>query len=192
MATRIADLGPILLKSCFLERLKRELKFDVKLLKPANVYEAIALAVQLDTKHSKLKKFPPKSIPPIKSLYVVHTPTTYPVPRVGNLAIKKLTPEEIQSKREKGECWFCTDKWTRGHKCGVKQFLMLDVVNDESVVIQPELLHIELSECVFYSTKARQAIQNIKVDDVVNGQAVKIFLDSGSTHNFIDPKLLKQ
>lgn len=147
LATQTIDLGPILLKSCFLEGLKRELKFDVRLLKLANIYEAIAFNVQLDTKHSKLKVFPPKLASPIKSLPVVHTPTTYPVPRVGNLAIKKLTSEEIQRKMENGEFWFCTDKWTRGHKCGLKQLLMLDMVNDElpddeSVVIQLELLHI--------------------------------------------------
>lgn len=32
----------------------------------------------------------------------------------------------------------------------------------------------------------------MKVDGVVNGQAMKILLDFGSTHNFIDSKLLKQ
>lgn len=34
---------------------KRELNFDVKILRPANVHEAIALAVQLENKFSELK-----------------------------------------------------------------------------------------------------------------------------------------
>lgn len=74
---------------------------------------------------------------------------------------------------------------------------MLDVVNDESpdddsIGLQPELLHMELSECAFYGTKARQTIQTMKMAGVVNGQPVKILLDSGSTHNFIDSRLLRQ
>lgn len=55
LANRTTDLGPILHKSCFLGGLKRELKYDIKLRKPANVHDAIAIAIQLDTKLSELK-----------------------------------------------------------------------------------------------------------------------------------------
>lgn len=55
LANHTSDLGPILLKSFFLGGLKCELKYDVKLLKPANVHEAIAIATQLDTKLAELK-----------------------------------------------------------------------------------------------------------------------------------------
>lgn len=114
----------------------------LKLLKPANVHEAIALTVQLDNKHSDSKVYPPKPAPLIKPQPVITTPTAHTMPWVGNLDIKKLSPEEIQRKRGRGECWFCTDKWFRGHKCRLKQLLMLDVVNDElrdceSVELQP-------------------------------------------------------
>lgn len=68
MAYRTSDLGFILLKSCFLGGLKRELKFDMKLHKPANVHEAIIIAVQLDTKLAELKStFPraPNAVKPV-------------------------------------------------------------------------------------------------------------------------------
>lgn len=38
LANRTSDLGPIFLKSCFLGGLRKELKFDVKLLKHVTIY----------------------------------------------------------------------------------------------------------------------------------------------------------
>lgn len=43
LATRSPNLG--LLKSCFIGELKKELKFDVKLLKPVNVHDAIFIVM---------------------------------------------------------------------------------------------------------------------------------------------------
>lgn len=48
LANRTSDIDAIFLKSCFLGGSKRELKFDVKILRLANVHEAIAFAVQLE------------------------------------------------------------------------------------------------------------------------------------------------
>lgn len=62
------------------------------------------------------------------------------------------------------------------------------VVDDE----QPTLLHMELSECAFYGTTARRTIHTMKLDGVLAGQNVKFLLDSGSTHNFVDSRLLKK
>lgn len=120
LANRPREIGHVLLKSCFIERLKKELKYDVKLLKPATVHDVIAIAIQLEEKLSEFKLVPVKSSFPAKSHTVVVTPMPHTVPRQGNLAIKKLTHAEIQKKRDRDECWFYTDKWALGHKCGLK------------------------------------------------------------------------
>lgn len=76
LANRTTDLGAILLKSCFLGGLKHELKYDIKLLKPTNVHDAIAIAIQLDTKLSKLKPVttkPPISAKPHTTVSNFHT-----------------------------------------------------------------------------------------------------------------------
>ncbi|KAM1826857.1 hypothetical protein ACFX13_026164 [Malus domestica] len=130
LATRTRDLGPVLLKSCFLGGLKKELKFDVKLLKPVTVHDAISIALQLDAKLTELKPFTPKSFQPPKHLPLLPPPPLHPPPKPGNFGVKKLSPVEIQGKRERGECWFCPAKWTPGHKCGLKQLLMLDMDNN--------------------------------------------------------------
>lgn len=50
LAKRTIDVEYILLKICFIGGLKRELKYDVKLLKLSIVHDAIDIAVQFDTK----------------------------------------------------------------------------------------------------------------------------------------------
>lgn len=90
LANRTTYLSPILLKSCFLWGLKRELKFDVKFLKPATVHNVIAIAVQLDTKITELKSNSPRPVVSTKSQTLgvnLHT-----VPKAGTLPIKKLSP----------------------------------------------------------------------------------------------------
>ncbi|KAM1917367.1 hypothetical protein ACFX13_036977 [Malus domestica] len=56
----------------------------------------------------------------------------------------------------------------------------------------PEVHHMELSECAFYGTTATPKAQTMKVQGTLQGHSVRILLDSGSTHNFVDTRLLKQ
>ena len=198
LANRTSDISHVLLKSYFIGGLKKELKFDVKLLKPATVHDAIAIAVQLDAKFNEFKRSPAKSSHVLKNQFVptIVFPSTTPKP--GKLPVKRLSLEEVQRKRERGECWFCSDKWTNGHKCGLKQLLMLDLLDgDDADFVQeqveaPELYHMALSECAFYGIIPNQTLQTMKVEGLLNGHSIKIVLDSGSTHNFVDSKILKQ
>ncbi|CAN6696142.1 unnamed protein product [Malus baccata var. baccata] len=204
LAIRSPEISPLLLRSCFLGGLKKELRYDVKLLKPATVHEAISIAVQLDSKLTELKLPPPRTYTSSKPSSTTITPLSHTVPKTSNLAIKKLTPDEIQRKRERGECWFCNDKWVHGHKCGLKQLLMMELADSEVLDGDmgqdppelhhdpPELKHMELSECAFYGTHEGPTAQTMKVLGQVNGHTVKILLDSGSSHNFVDSKLIKQ
>lgn len=62
---------------------------------------------------------------------------------------------KYKEKKEKCECWFCDEKWVRGHKGHHKQLLIMDVVEVEEEIVMdedemlPELYNMELSECVF-------------------------------------------
>ncbi|XP_008369320.2 uncharacterized protein [Malus domestica] len=199
LANRTTGIEPILLKSCFFGGLKRELKFDVKLLKPATVHEAISISGQLDSKLIELRTTAPRTSIPVKPQPLLLPPSALAGPRAGPVPVKKLTHAEIQLKSDKGDCWFCLDKWIPGHKCGLKQLLMLDVIDSNAHCkftdvddASPELLAMFLSECAFYGTTAKQSVQTMKVDGVVLGQSIKILLDSESIHNFIDFRLLKK
>ncbi|KAM2032010.1 hypothetical protein ACFX1T_014065 [Malus domestica] len=137
-----------------------------------------------------------KHVPPAK-------PNPFPNPnpgrnRVPALPYKKLTPDEVQRKRERGKCWFCDDKWDKGHKCAHKQLLMLDIVSDkefgdeEPNALPVELQSMAMSECAFYGISAKPSVQTMKVEVLINNYTVSMLLDSRSTHNFIDSRLVKQ
>lgn len=66
LATRFGDVGPVMLKSCFLGGLKRELQYDVKLLRSSMVHEAISIALQVDAKLTSLKPSFPRVTPNLK------------------------------------------------------------------------------------------------------------------------------
>ncbi|KAM2471711.1 hypothetical protein ACFX1W_046948 [Malus domestica] len=172
LGNRTLDLGPILLKSCFIGGLKKQLKYDVKLLRPATVHESMAIAWQLDAKFCDMKGVYSKPHVPPKPQF---TPLPPPLARSHSLPVKRLSLDEIQRKHDRGECWICEDKWTPGHKCTKKQLLMLDLVSLEDEIIlassadcPPELQHMSLSECALYGTLAKTNVQTMKVNGLVN------------------------
>lgn len=76
----------------------------------------------------------------------------------------------MQRKKEKGECWFCEEKWARGRKCVHKKLLMLDICDEieieDDVVLEfdSELHSIELSTCDFHGTTDKHNVKTMKVD----------------------------
>lgn len=91
------------------------------------VHVAISIVVQVDVKLSELRAFNPRTLPSAKISPLAIMP---PKPKTTMLPYRKLTLEEVQHKKDKGECWFCTNKWVRGHQCVHKQLLLLDVSDE--------------------------------------------------------------
>lgn len=72
----------------------------MKLLRPSNVHEATAIAVQIDTKLAELKPIPQKlTVAKPQLLALPNVPVSRA--RQGVLPLKKLVPAELQSKKEK-------------------------------------------------------------------------------------------
>ncbi|KAB2599988.1 hypothetical protein D8674_010259 [Pyrus ussuriensis x Pyrus communis] len=159
---------------CFFGGLKRELVYDVKLLRPASVHDAISIIVQVDAKLSTLRSHNIRTLPAPK---VTPLPIMPPRPKTTNLPYRKLTLEE---------------KWVMGHKCTHKQLLLLDVCDDGELceendeVVQAELQGMALGECAFYGTNAKCFLQTMKVLGSVKGQPMRILLDSGRYHCHTD------
>ncbi|CAB4286472.1 unnamed protein product [Prunus armeniaca] len=207
LATRICDLSPTFRLSCFVGGLKEELKHDVKLLRPATVHEAMNFAHEVDAKLQKLRyahsagnsksRLP---LLPIQNDLV--SAKNEVVPR-KDMPVKKLTPEEIQYKRQNNLCFYCDEKFVRGHKCARKQILVLDMGynSSEEEEIVHELQQIEqvaevnaccITACALYGTPAPLAIKTMKLTVVIKNCPVVVFLDSGSSHNFIDIGMVKK
>ncbi|XP_074349249.1 uncharacterized protein LOC141688990 [Apium graveolens] len=45
--------------------------------------------------------------------------------------IKRLSEKELQSKREKGECFRCDEKWSAGHRCKKKELSVILMQGDD-------------------------------------------------------------
>ncbi|KAF9660791.1 hypothetical protein SADUNF_Sadunf19G0000400 [Salix dunnii] len=206
LATQIHDLSPTLRLSCFIEGLQEGLKQDVKLLRPATVHEAMNFAHEVDAKFQKLR-FAHPSINSSPKLPLQHdvapTRTRTESTSRKDMPFKKLTPKEIQYKRQNNLCFYCDEKFVRGHKCARKQILLLDMGynSSEEEEIAHELQQIEhkaeitaccITTCALYGTPAPIAIKTMKITAIIKNCVVVVLLDSGSSHNFIHIGLVKK
>ncbi|MFS7961699.1 putative retrotransposon gag domain-containing protein [Helianthus anomalus] len=131
--------------SLYLKGLKPEIKGPVKMFKPQTLREAYGLArIQTMSNTCLMKRFKavedglqPKDVkitPPVNGskLPLLPSPTTEPSSSTpGILRSRRLTSDELEQKRAKGECFWCTERFVPGHKCKKKQLYILEVVDDE-------------------------------------------------------------
>lgn len=113
----------------------------------------------------------------------------------------------MQECRSKGLCFNCGDKFTPGHHRNAKQFLLI-LTDDEPTVeeeppgysailtteiVEPtssfepnpsELMHFQLSQAAFLGTPSPRTL---RVQGKIKEMNVTILVDSGSSHNIIQP-----
>ncbi|CAL8997482.1 unnamed protein product [Prunus brigantina] len=190
LASSTRDMNPSILRSCFIGGLKKELRYDVKLLRPILVQDACALALQLNAKFLDLKPTVPfRHTLPIS----IHSFQ----PKV-ELPVKKLTPYEIQFHRQRNLCFHCDEKYTRGHVCSKKQLLLINVdfdtpaLEDVDEEVDQQLHQVEVIACALFGTLAPRSIKAVKVQGFIKHCPVIILLDYGNSHNFIDATLVKR
>ncbi|XP_022041106.1 uncharacterized protein LOC110943680 [Helianthus annuus] len=115
---------------------------------------------------------------------------------------KQISSKENEGKRARGECFWCPEKFTPGHKCANKKLFVLEVIGvdedeekggdyiiDETVDHQdwqdpPQISIHALTGMVSYST--------MKVVGTIGNKQLRILIDSGSTHNFVNESLAKK
>nr|XP_028964667.1 uncharacterized protein LOC108169704 [Malus domestica] len=202
LANRTTEIGPVMLRGCFIGGLKPELRHDVKLLRPSDVHEAIALAFQVDIKLSdtKVRNFSRNSV---SSFSNATNSKSVPLLSGSNFSsstsrasnMRKMSFEEIQDRRKKGLCYSCPEKWVRGHVCATQQLLLLDVSADRIEDFDGEDCddqQVEITACAVFGSSAPQHIQTMKVSGLIKNCPVIVLLDSGSSHNFISLSVAKQ
>ena len=77
-----------------------------------------------------------KITPPVNAskLPLLPDPTGVPRPpayKPATINAKRLSGEELELKKSKGECFWCTEKFVPGHKCKKKQLFVINVGGDE-------------------------------------------------------------
>jgi hypothetical protein len=100
----------------------------------------------------------------------------------------RMTPQQMDERREKGICFNCDRKYSKGHKCNEKKVLYIDSEGEEDQEWGPlEDLELEEITLMIYCHELVNINipQTLKIEGYIKKKKVSVLIDSGSTHNFI-------
>ncbi|PKA58768.1 hypothetical protein AXF42_Ash000861 [Apostasia shenzhenica] len=111
-----------------------------------------------------------------------------------------LSNSFFDENRAKGLCFWCNEKYTIGHQCRKKQIYQITIPDNEECDNASEenkkdeskkTTEQELDVKVFINAiTGIPSIGTIMVVGLLKKRYFYILIDSGSTHNFLDPSLL--
>lgn len=114
----------------------------------------------------------------------------------------------MKERRDKGLCYYCDDRWNPAHKCKTPKLFLIygfdlpcddtreEIFYDSKDSMEPPLPlmiadHID-PEISLNAISGSLSPRTIRLEGWVKNQRVVILIDSGSTHNFLDPSILKK
>jgi hypothetical protein len=102
---------------------------------------------------------------------------------VAGRTVRRLSTEEIDERRRKGQCFNCDEKYIQGHNriCAKLFHLELHDVDEEDDLDEPAE-HPRISLIAISGVRTRDMMQVVVRFGAVTVTAI---LDSGSTHNFV-------
>jgi hypothetical protein len=152
--------------------------------------------------------FPTITRSPGFNLPYPNRPTTYPntMTKRPNLPIRRISPNQMQERREKGLCYYCDDKYHIGHKCSRPKVYLLEGLEieegavpaeQEGQIVEGDTLEVpeeegELLEISLHAIVGAPAPKTMRLIGYINNLAVVILIDTGSTHSFLDPDVAKK
>ncbi|KAK4400718.1 hypothetical protein Sango_1177900 [Sesamum angolense] len=113
----------------------------------------------------------------------------------------RLSPVELQERRTKCLCFNCDEKFGPGHRCKVKQFMLLlsdgppdlfdSCPDPEDVPLSPEAA---LTDGVLFqlspaAVSGSSSPRTLCRRGLIRGHAVSVLIDSGNSHNIIQPRV---
>lgn len=124
------------------------------------------------------------------------SPTTTPKPAPTTQTAASKAPEIAQFRnqlREQKRCFKCFDPWQPGHRCKGPTFNIIEEHEDDEnpEVVSQEVVEEE-AEVTLCAMVGGEGLNTIKLLGTIQKQQIVILVDSGSTHSFLDPKLLCQ
>ena len=103
----------------FIGTLKDNIQHDVRLWEPDSLEKAFRLVRKMERKIMVTRKHATHNY---KDGSVVAPSLPQPI---------RLTPQKFEEKREKGLCYSCDSKYTKGHKCAEKKLFYIDCEEEE-------------------------------------------------------------
>ncbi|XP_017431896.1 uncharacterized protein LOC108339268 [Vigna angularis] len=220
LANRCEGLTEEAILNCFMSGLNVDIRRDVIALTPTNLLRAVALAKLYEEKYMPGTKPTPNytiryiTSPKVTTSRVQNTTRTIlpasksslppllpnPLgPPLRNPNVKRISPAEMQIRREKGLCYFCDEKFSFNPKCPNKQCFVLQLGEDESdnMELETELPqdkeatgnedhHLSLN-----ALKGGFGVGTIRFTTHIGTMSVKVLIDGGSSDNFLQPRVVK-
>ena len=114
-------------------------------------------------------------------------------------SIKRLTPIEAKANRKKGLCYSYDEKYSPSYCYKTKQLFLIEGKSDEEKEFPSkekeeasEIFEEISSKILMHAISGSLSLETMQVKRMIKWQPITILIDSGSTHNFIDPTLSKK
>ncbi|KAF7119456.1 hypothetical protein RHSIM_Rhsim13G0234900 [Rhododendron simsii] len=103
----------------------------------------------------------------------------------------------MEARRDKGLCYNCDEKYVRGHRCQRRQLYLLVGEDEEPPDTEPGVVIEEVippwndMQISMHAISGSTSFRTMRVTGKVKGRTITILIDSGSTHNFVEPGVVK-
>ena len=111
----------------FIGTLKDNIQDEVCLFEPTSLEKAFMIARKVECKNLAIATR--KNTP--------NTSKESNVPSANTSQPTRLTPQQLEERREKGLCFNCDRKYSKGHKCGEKKLFYIDCEEEETYDQEP-------------------------------------------------------
>lgn len=200
LSNRVKGLDEKILTSMYLSGLRDDIRIGVQKLNPSNLPEAFSLA-RLQEEEANLQRR--------RMLRMeVGRPTLAANPsevKHSLPAIRRLTPNEARDRRMKGLCYHCDKKYTRSNRCKIQKLLWVEgllqdeeedggqIVEDADNSAHHELNEDDLAPQIsVHAIAGTRTPQTMRISGTLKQCPLTILIDSGFTHNFIDPIVIRR
>jgi hypothetical protein len=125
LSTRVDDISDQQLLESYMDGLKQDIKHEIFLRHPTNIMESMQNDRHIQAKNKATHKYTIGAYTSIRDHFVGH---------------KTNVPQQMIETREKGLCFNCDNKYSKGHKCGDNKLFYIDCEEEEDSVPQPTRL----------------------------------------------------
>lgn len=141
-------------------------------------------------------------------------------PKSPPLPVRRLIPEELASRRERGLCFYCDERFTQGHRCASRFSLLVTDKEQPSESPNPKiatpyplsadptrtdpLINLNstqtkpdsppdplLAQISFHTLSGQIAPKTLRMVGRIAHHPIIILVDGGSTHNFVQQCLVE-
>jgi hypothetical protein len=198
LANRVVGWPQKALIGTFLGGLKADILADVRKFKPRTLRETIEFARMREDEpaHSKRSPYADMSKYNPKTSWGSSTTSTVSSSSKTSAqpAVKKISWEETQKRREKVLCFNCNDRYIPRHRCAVPHVFIIEADPEEEV--EPEIDAEEteggqVPQISLHALTGYKGPKTMRVSAQIGVRKILVLIDSGSTHNFVDHKIAK-